>query len=94
MFGTDGLDGAQAEYVSASSLCRYWKFARVGLTILKVRVPLADSTVVKAPPDIADNALVLMADIFPTGFFAAKNAFKGMSAEQVKEATVVVTGCG
>ena len=57
-------------------------------------MPLADSTVVKAPPDIADNALVLMADIFPTGFFAAKNAFKGMSAKQVKEATVVIIGCG
>jgi threonine dehydrogenase-like Zn-dependent dehydrogenase len=32
-----------------------------------VRVPLADSTVVKAPKDIKDEALVLMADIFPTG---------------------------
>jgi threonine dehydrogenase-like Zn-dependent dehydrogenase len=34
-----------------------------------VRVPLADSTVVKAPKDIKDEALVLMADIFPTGMF-------------------------
>lgn len=33
---------------------------------LQVRVPLADSTVMKAPEDIADNALVLMADIWPT----------------------------
>ena len=48
----------------------------------------------KAPSDIADDALVLMADIFPTGFFAASNAFKSMSAEQVKKATVVVIGCG
>jgi threonine dehydrogenase-like Zn-dependent dehydrogenase len=32
-----------------------------------VRVPLADSTAVKAPPEIKDEALVLMADIFPTG---------------------------
>jgi threonine dehydrogenase-like Zn-dependent dehydrogenase len=32
-----------------------------------VRVPLADSTAVKAPPGIKDEALVLMADIFPTG---------------------------
>ena len=30
-------------------------------------MPLADGTVVKAPEDIEDNALVLMADIFPTG---------------------------
>jgi threonine dehydrogenase-like Zn-dependent dehydrogenase len=32
-----------------------------------VRVPLADSTAVKAPDGISDEALVLMADIFPTG---------------------------
>jgi threonine dehydrogenase-like Zn-dependent dehydrogenase len=32
-----------------------------------VRVPLADATAVKAPPEIKDEALVLMADIFPTG---------------------------
>ena len=59
-----------------------------------VRVPLADSTAVKAPEDIADNALVLMADIFPTGFFAAGNAFKDLTKEQISEATVVLIGCG
>jgi threonine dehydrogenase-like Zn-dependent dehydrogenase len=32
-----------------------------------VRIPLADSTAVKAPPGIKEEALVLMADIFPTG---------------------------
>ncbi|KAL8796762.1 MAG: hypothetical protein Q9195_000845 [Heterodermia aff. obscurata] len=61
---------------------------------MKVRVPLADTTVVKAPPDIADNVLVLMADIFPTGYFAAHNAFKEMSKEQIEQATVVLIGCG
>ncbi|CAF9908987.1 MAG: hypothetical protein HETSPECPRED_008786 [Heterodermia speciosa] len=59
-----------------------------------VRVPLADSTVMKAPSDIVDNALVLMADIFPTGYFAAHNAFKEMSKEQIEQATVVLIGCG
>ena len=59
-----------------------------------MRVPLADTTIVKAPEDIADIALVLMADIFPTGYFAADNAFKEMSEEQTKHATVVVIGCG
>lgn len=73
LFGTAGLDGAQAEYV---------------------RVPLADSTAMKAPEGIADNALVLMADIFPTGYFAASNAFKDLKKEQVSEATVVLVGCG
>jgi len=59
-----------------------------------VRVPLADSTVMKATEGIADNALVLMADIWPTGCFAADNAFKELSKEDVAEATVVLIGCG
>ncbi|KAL8998490.1 MAG: hypothetical protein Q9169_002433 [Polycauliona sp. 2 TL-2023] len=73
LFGTAGLDGAQAEFV---------------------RVPLADATVMKAPEEIADNALVLMADIFPTGYFAAHNGFKELTKEQVAESTAVVIGCG
>ena len=73
LYGTQGLDGAQAEFV---------------------RVPLADCTAMKAPEEIDDKALVLMADIFPTGFFAAKNAFKEMQMEEIREATVVVIGCG
>lgn len=73
LFGSVGLDGAQAQYV---------------------RVPLADSTVVKAPEDIKDDALVLMADIFPTGYFAAKNGFKELNEEQRKDAVVVLIGCG
>ena len=63
LFGSAGLDGAQAEYV---------------------RVPLADSTAVKAPSGIKDEALVLMADIFPTGYFAAKNGFQYASSEEAK----------
>ncbi|KAL8650490.1 MAG: hypothetical protein Q9210_003795 [Variospora velana] len=54
----------------------------------------ADSTVVKVPEEIADNALLLMADIFPTGYFAAHNAFKDMTKEQVAGSMVVVIGCG
>jgi threonine dehydrogenase-like Zn-dependent dehydrogenase len=48
----------------------------------------------KAPADIDDKSLVLMADIFPTGYFGAANAFKFLTPEQVNEATVVVIGCG
>lgn len=60
-----------------------------------VRIPLADGTAVVAPPEIEDErALVLMADIFPTGYFGAKNAFKLMHDLSPKEATVVVVGCG
>jgi threonine dehydrogenase-like Zn-dependent dehydrogenase len=58
-----------------------------------VRVPLADSTVMKVE-GIRDEALVLMADIFPTGYFAAHNAFKEMSDEEIRGATVVLIGCG
>lgn len=64
------------------------------MTLSQVRVPLADGTVMKAPEVIADSALVLMADIFPTGLFAANNAFKDMTKDQISEATVVVIGCG
>lgn len=73
LFGSEKLDGAQAEYV---------------------RVPLADGTVMKAPAEIEDNALVLMADIFPTGFFGARNAFNALGSQDPSEATVVVIGCG
>ena len=60
----------------------------------EVRVPLADTTVMKAPEEIAESALVLMADIFPTGYFAANNAIKNMTREQISDATLVLIGCG
>ncbi|KAI4211320.1 MAG: hypothetical protein LQ351_005875 [Letrouitia transgressa] len=59
-----------------------------------VRVPFADATVVKAPEEIAENALVLMADIFPTGYFAGYNAFKELTKEQIADSVVVLVGCG
>jgi threonine dehydrogenase-like Zn-dependent dehydrogenase len=61
LFGTAALDGAQAEFVrELSQIDVFW------LNQDQVRVPLADATVMKAGEGIADNALVLMADIFPT----------------------------
>ncbi|KAE8350559.1 chaperonin 10-like protein [Aspergillus coremiiformis] len=59
-----------------------------------VRVPFADASLVKAPSAVDEMTLVLMADILPTGFFAARNAFRGMDAAAVAESTVVVFGCG
>lgn len=59
-----------------------------------VRVPLADSTVMKAPEAIDDTKLCLMADIWPTGYFAAANAFRETNSEAIKNCTVVVIGCG
>ncbi|KAI0390368.1 GroES-like protein [Xylariaceae sp. FL0594] len=76
VFGTERLDGGQAEYV---------------------RVPLADGTVVKAPSEIDDKALLLMADVFPTGFFGTRNAFEnGLrgTAQAPGDITAVVIGCG
>jgi threonine dehydrogenase-like Zn-dependent dehydrogenase len=59
-----------------------------------VRVPLADSTVMKAPEGMDEVKLCLMADIWPTGYFAAANAFKGIEANRINDSTVVVIGCG
>ncbi|XHF97410.1 hypothetical protein AWENTII_000996 [Aspergillus wentii] len=59
-----------------------------------VRIPNADGSVMKAPEGIDEKLLVLMADIFPTGYFAASNAFKGYTQEQIAEQTVVLIGCG
>ncbi|ROW12346.1 hypothetical protein VMCG_00260 [Cytospora schulzeri] len=55
-----------------------------------VRIPHADGTVLKAPTEVDDQCLVLMADIFPTGYFGAKNAFTSLSPTERAEATVVV----
>ncbi|GCB17629.1 probable zinc-binding alcohol dehydrogenase Rv1895 [Aspergillus awamori] len=78
LLGCDHLDGAQAEYVSQYD----------------IRIPNADGSVVKAPEGVDEKYLVLMADIFPTGYFAARNAFKNSTKEQIAEQTVVLIGCG
>ena len=59
-----------------------------------LRIPLADATVMKAPEGVDEKALVLMADIFPTGYFAAKNAFSRLTKEQIAGSVVVLIGCG
>ena len=38
--------------------------------------------------------LVLMADIFPTGYFAAQRFLKGLNDRDRKEYTAVCIGCG
>lgn len=59
-----------------------------------VRVPMADSTLFAAPPAVDERKLVLMADIFPTGYFAARNAFRGTSESEMRDSTVLLFGCG
>ncbi|CAI4219819.1 unnamed protein product [Parascedosporium putredinis] len=59
-----------------------------------VRIPFADGTVVKAPSTISDKALVLMADIWPTGVFGAKSAWELLPTKQKDNVVAVVIGCG
>ncbi|EFX00301.1 alcohol dehydrogenase [Grosmannia clavigera kw1407] len=60
-----------------------------------VRVPWADGTLLRAPAEVDDRTLVLMADIFPTGFFGARSVFQLLAPNVAPaEAVVVVVGCG
>ncbi|PKS12901.1 hypothetical protein jhhlp_000241 [Lomentospora prolificans] len=59
-----------------------------------VRIPFADGTVVKAPNSISDKALVLMADIWPTGVFGAKSAWELLPMKEKEDVVAVVIGCG
>ena len=59
-----------------------------------VRIPYADSTVFKAPENVPDQALLLMADIFPTGYYGVKSATELAATIDISDAVVVVVGCG
>ncbi len=59
-----------------------------GLQAEFARVPFAQVTCVKLPDEVSDEEAVLLSDIFPTGYFAAK------LAEIKKGDTVAVFGCG
>src|SRR5579875_1546250 len=59
-----------------------------GLQAEYARVPFANLGLVKLPPEVSDDQAILISDIFPTGYFAAKLA-------QIKPGdTVAVFGCG
>ncbi|UPK95983.1 hypothetical protein LCI18_006918 [Fusarium solani-melongenae] len=58
-----------------------------------VRVPYASSTLVKRPKEMPEDMLVLMGDIFPTGYFAASRFLKSVPQEEAKSSTTVVVGC-
>ncbi|KAA8913081.1 hypothetical protein TRICI_003283 [Trichomonascus ciferrii] len=59
-----------------------------------VRVPLADSTLVHRPQELSESVLVLMADIFTTGYYGVTNFTKKSTQAEVNEAITVVLGCG
>jgi threonine dehydrogenase-like Zn-dependent dehydrogenase len=53
-----------------------------------VRVPLADSTLMRIPEDVSDEEALFLCDIFPTGYFCADMAGIEPSG------TYAVLGCG
>jgi threonine dehydrogenase-like Zn-dependent dehydrogenase len=53
-----------------------------------VRVPLADSTLLKIPEGVNDEEGLMLGDIIPTGFFCAQQA------EVKSKGVYVVVGCG
>ncbi|KAF4120241.1 Zn-dependent alcohol dehydrogenase [Geosmithia morbida] len=60
-----------------------------------VRVPNADGTVIKAPDGIPEKYLILMADIFPTGYYGVNSAISMSPASvDVTQSTIAIIGCG
>lgn len=59
-----------------------------GMQAEKVRVPFADTTLIKIPHDITDDQAILLSDIFPTAFMGV------LFADVRPHDTVAVFGCG
>lgn len=73
-------------------------------------MPHADGTLVRAPPNINDELLIMMSDIFPTGYYGAMRAVSHfeteasgklsrsdalrMAKQPLKSAVFVCLGCG
>jgi len=53
-----------------------------------IRVPHADANLFASPPDLADEQVLFLTDILPTGYYAAENA--SIRPGQ----TIAVIGCG
>ncbi|KIX04245.1 uncharacterized protein Z518_07799 [Rhinocladiella mackenziei CBS 650.93] len=60
-----------------------------------VRVPFADGTLKSAPDNLDDELLIMMCDIFPTGYYGAMRAIECFrSPDQTNDAIFVCLGCG
>lgn len=59
----------------------------------RVRVPMADATLVEVPDDLPGSVALLLADVLPTGYFCALQAGLG-GAAAMDAPNVVVVGCG
>jgi threonine dehydrogenase-like Zn-dependent dehydrogenase len=53
-----------------------------------------DTTLFPAPKDIDDDLLILMADVWPTGWYAAKTAYGMLNEIERVDAVAVVIGWG
>ena len=59
-----------------------------GLQAEKARIPFADTVLIKLPDSVSDDQAIMLADIFPTGYYGADLA-------QIQPGNVVaVFGCG
>ncbi|KAM0415791.1 hypothetical protein ACHAPT_013252 [Fusarium lateritium] len=58
-----------------------------------IRVPHAASSLMSVPASIPKEMLILMADVFPTGYFAASRYLKDLPQTQ-EDTVAVVLGCG
>lgn len=59
-----------------------------GMQAEKVRVPYADTSLIKIPSDISDDEAILLSDILPTAYMAVINA------QVTSDDSVAVFGCG
>ncbi|BFZ57843.1 hypothetical protein PYCC9005_004898 [Savitreella phatthalungensis] len=89
-------------YCEIGLTCRCEKGKVYGSPVLEgaqaeyVHVPLADTTLFKAPSDVPDETLILMADIFPTGYYAATRGLgQLLPAERNRDdLTIAIIGAG
>src|SRR6266536_2726222 len=94
------LDSSKCFYSTKGLTSRCTSATLIGTATLDgaqagyLRIPHADSTAVHAPPSINPKFLILMADIFPTGYFAAKNAYTLLSPHERQDPVIAVVGCG
>lgn len=58
------------------------------------RIPKADQTLRHKPESVDDNTIILMADIFPTGYFGVTNLLDKIPPQFLEESVIVQLGCG
>lgn len=59
-----------------------------------VRVPEADGTLLHTPADIPDELLVMMSDIFPTGYYGAMRAIQNFGPPSTADGTATEQAAG